>query len=846
MKLNGNLVLNNQGNSEIRNLIIERLPKASEPAVSASEKGRIYFDTTNNVYLFNNGTEWLPFATGGNAAAIQTEVDAIEASLGAFVGTDGTFNEAALNALDNVTGLTGGSSLLDALSQIDAAITAAAGVDTLGELSDVTLTTPSVGQVLRFTGSGNNSVNATLVLDDLGDVDTSLPSAGDVLYHNGTQFVNAAPGATSGVQAHDDTLDDLSALGEVANDQIIVGTGPGTFAYESGATARTSLGAQTQGDVLDDLNDLGAATADGQIIVADGAGSFTYESDATARQSLGLTIGTDVQAFDEVLQDLSNLPEVADNQFIVGDGVGSFSYEGPATVRTTLGLVSGGAGDIWVEKAGDAMTGNLNMGSNLITSLGEPVQADDAATKNYVDSIASGLDLKQSVRLATTAALPAYTAAGSGAGKTLTADVNGALIIDGFTVAPGDRILVKNEGVADVDHGIYTVTQTGDGSSPFLLTRSQDADGNPGNEVSSGMFTFVEEGTVNEDQGFALVTNDPIAVDTTALEFTQFTGAGFITAGVGLGQQGNVINVNLGAGIAELPSDEVGIELYDFASGALTLTTDGVNRTTGTDARLHLKLDSTSLAQSAAGLRVANGGIGVAQLNSAVAGDGIEGGNGSPLQLDLKASSGLVIDSGELSLDTIPNSALANSGVTLVADNGTNDPVSLGENLGILGTTGISTTTNGSNSVEISIDASINDLNDVTLTAPAADNVLQWNGSAFVNVSPSTVVGDADLDDLANVNGVASSNSGDVLMWNGTTSEVVARPTYFLYSSSAPSTSHTVSHALGRQYCNVTVVDSTDEVIIPQSIVFDSANQLTVAFNTAIDCKVVVMAVPAL
>ena len=63
---------------------------------------------------------------------------------------------------------------------------------------------------------------------------------------------------------------------------------------------------------------------------------------------------------------------------------------------------------------------------------------------------------------------------------------------------------------------------------------------------------------------------------------------------------------------------------------------------------------------------------------------------------------------------------------------------------------------------------------------------------------------------------------------------------YFLYTSGAAAMSHTVVHAMGSQFANVTVVDSTNQVVIPQSITFDSATQLTVTFNTAITCKVVV------
>ena len=98
-----------------------------------------------------------------------------------------------------------------------------------------------------------------------------------------------------------------------------------------------------------------------------------------------------------------------------------------------------------------------------------------------------------------------------------------------------------------------------------------------------------------------------------------------------------------------------------------------------------------------------------------------------------------------------------------------------------------------------------------------------------------------DLNNLTDVT-ITSPSAGDILVNNGS-GQFVNKKAYFLYTSGAAATSHTVTHNLGQKYCVVTVVDASDEVVIPQSITFDSTSGLTVTFNTAIDCKVVVMGI---
>ena len=181
--------------------------------------------------------------------------------------------------------------------------------------------------------------------------------------------------------------------------------------------------------------------------------------------------------------------------------------------------------------------------------------ATSLVSKEYVDAIKQALDVKESVTVATTANLSATY---NNSGGTLTnSGSNAALQLDGITVTAGNRVLVKNQSTA-AENGIYVVTTAGDGSTAWVLTRSEDT--NTGAKLTGGTFTFVETGDTNADNGYVFTHNGAPTLGTTSLPVSQFSGAGQISPGDGLSKLGNTLNVNDDNISIEINSDNVRIK----------------------------------------------------------------------------------------------------------------------------------------------------------------------------------------------------------------------------------------------------------------------------------------------
>ena len=209
-----------------------------------------------------------------------------------------------------------------------------------------------------------------------------------------------------------------------------------------------------------------------------------------------------------------------------------------------------------------APVASLNLNSQNITNLADPINPQDAVTKAYADSVSQGLEVKGSVRVATTGNIT----------------LSGLQTIDGISLNEGDRVLVKDQTTKKYN-GLYVASAS---------SWSRTTDANTSTKVNAGLFTFVEEGTLNSGYGYVLTTSNPITLGTTALTFTQFSGTGEIITGNGLTKTASSIsvitnnssNITVGSSGIDLATTSVSANSYGSGSQVATFTVDSYGRIT--------------------------------------------------------------------------------------------------------------------------------------------------------------------------------------------------------------------------------------------------------------------------
>ena len=581
---NGDLTINTNGTGDI-------LFTAATMSTAAQATEFLVIDNSSTALVFKEaGNAYVSFdSTNGSEKVLFSK----KAEFDGVVDIDGSIDLDGVSDFGGyaTTNINIDSGAIDG-TPIGANSASTGAFTTLSASSTATLSgNTTVGGTLGVTGVATFTTHAVF-----GDSDIiKLGDASDLtLYHDGTNsYITNATGAlklateTSGIAvtighttSETTVADNLTVSGDAAVTGTLGVTGVATLS--SNATVGGTLGvtgvisSTTHIDMPDSAN-IKLGTGDDLQLYHDGTNSYITNSEGA------LKLATETSGIAVTIGHSTSETTVADNLTVAGDAavtgtlgvtgattVAAITASGTATLNGNVVLGNAAGSDTVTAANVTTHTGqynldNLRLDGNTISSTDSngnitlsphgtgtvtvPSSYKDRsgfgsnslATKEYVDAVKTGLDVKSSCIMATTADLSyTYSNGSSGVGATLTASGNGAVTIDGIATATANqRILVKDQDDAE-ENGIYYVSTASGVSATLVLTRTTDAD--TATEFNGGAFTFVEQGTTNADSGWVMTQDSAITFGTTEIDWSLFSLAGSIMAGDALQKSGNVLN----------------------------------------------------------------------------------------------------------------------------------------------------------------------------------------------------------------------------------------------------------------------------------------------------------------
>lgn len=547
---------------------IKRRPSSGAAGLSGVvlRSGELAMHEADNVLYIGTGdngdgvaTSITPVAGGGYVFPNSASYAILSAS-NTFTGTTNYFKNVDVTGTVAATQSISAGTSLSATTSVSAGTSLSVGTSATigGDLSvnsgkfSVTATNGNTVVGGTFSAATNNfSVDASGNLSGVdADFSGTLSSGTNDSFSVDQSGNVIATSVTAGTLSAASAVFTVDGSGNTDVFSLDVNSGEFTVNSSGDAAAKGTLKAAHNGtSYLFQVSSLGDVTA----AAISATGDISADGDISG-QSLNINNVTTISSAGAI--------DVSSGNFTVS-AAGSVTAAGDASVSGDLsaGLDadnnpiistnSAGAASEFVVNTDTSISGDLAVSGKIYSNSAE------VATKSYVDAVKTGLDVKDSVRVATTSTSGANADGSITLGSSTTS-------IDGVTLQNGDRVLVKNQTNA-VQNGIYVVNTSGSWS------RAEDA--NEVAEVSSGMFVFVEEGSVNADSGWVLTTDGSITVGSSALAFSQFSGTGAITDGVALTKTGSTLDVNVDDGLDQATNTQTHGTISVNANDELQIST---------------------------------------------------------------------------------------------------------------------------------------------------------------------------------------------------------------------------------------------------------------------------------